>query len=404
MTRPAGFLRALVASTAWSACSVLCAIPLAAQTSEPVPDIKVGYGDEGLEIETTDDRFRAYFSLRGQFRVTYPFGADPTSPEDFSRADEATFSINRARFKWAGHAYRPWLQYYTEYDMRGSRLLDLRLTLARWPDFQVRVGQWKAEYNRERRDSSSELQLVDRSIVNRSFTLDRQPGVMLMGHLWRGTRADSRYFAGVFSGAGLGQFENEGRPLEMVRWQWNFLGRDLAFSQSDVGRREKPAASLAVGRVWNRSRYTRFSSDGGGSLSGFPSDLPERYDVRQALVEAAYQHRGFSFQSEYHWKTIDDRQTSETTRLEGAYAQAGYFLHEVWPAVPSPLEVAYRVAFVDSDTARPDDIQSEQTVGANWFIRRHRNKLTMDVSRLGLDAPSGDLSDWRVRLQWDISF
>jgi phosphate-selective porin len=366
--------------------------------------IRIRYGGHGLEVTTADGRFRAWFTLRAQFRLTYPFGEDPRAPEDFSRTEETAFSVNRARFKWGGHAFEKWLDYYLEYELKNARLLDLRVTLARWSAVQLRLGQWKPEYNRERRDSSGEQQLVDRSIVNRTFTIDRQPGLMLTGSLWPGSVADSRYFAGVFSGAGSGNFETEGQPMWLARWQWNFLGRDLSFSQSDVGNRAEPAGSLAAAGVWNRSRYTRFSQEGGGSLEGFPADAPERYDVEQAVAEAAYQHRGFSFQSEFHWKTIDDRVTRQTTRLEGAYVQAGYFFHGLWQKFPRPLELAARAAFVDPDVHREDDRQTELTFGANWFFAGHRNKVTADVSRLELEAPGDDHSDWRFRLQWDVSF
>jgi phosphate-selective porin OprO and OprP len=376
-----------------------------APAEEPSEEkIRVRYGGHGLEVTTADGHFRAWFTLRAQLRVTYPFGEDPRTPEDFTRTDETTFSVNRLRFKMGGHAYREWLDYYLEYEIKNARLLDLRFTIQRWQAIQFRLGQWKPEYNRERRDSSGEQQFVDRSIVNRTFTIDRQPGLMLSGRLWPGSFADSRYFAGVFSGSGPGTFETEGQPMWLARWQWNFLGRDLAFSQSDVSNRAEPAGSLAVGGVWNRSRYTRFSQEGGGSLDGFPGDVAERYDVEQAVAEAAYQHRGFSFQSEYHWKEIDDRVTRQTTRLEGSYAQFGYFFHSLWAAFPRPLELAARVAFVDPNTDGEDDRQTELTLGANWFFSGHRNKISADVSRLELEAPGDDHSDWRFRLQWDVSF
>jgi hypothetical protein len=208
----------------------------------------------------------------------------------------------------------------------------------------------------------------------------------------------------VYNGEGQGSFDDGGeRPMVMARYQWNFLGHDLDFSQSDVERRKTAAASLAVGVVRNRSRFTRFSQEGGGELEGYPSDIAERYDIAQALVEGAYQHRGLSFQSEYHWKAIEDRVAGGTTHLQGAYAQAGYFPHERWPGIPSPLEIAVRGAFVDFDTSRPDDRQTEFTVGGNWFMSGHRNKITLDTSRIGVDAPGGGAGRWRVRLQWDIS-
>jgi phosphate-selective porin OprO and OprP len=312
---------------------------------------------------------------------------EPIAPDEFVNPDDANFAINRARLKSGGHAYAPWLQYYTEYDLVNNQLLDLRVTVTRWPAFQVRLGQWKPEYNRERRDSSGEQQFVDRSIANRTFTIDRQPGMMLTGHLFRDTPGDSWYYAGVFSGAGLNNFDNEGTPMWLARYQWNFLGRDLEFTQSDVEIQKKPAASVAVATLLNWSRYTRFSSSGGGELEGFPADATERYDVRQTLFEGAYQYRGLSLQGEYHWKRIDDRQTTVRTTFDGGYAQAGYVFHGVWPSFPRPLELAVRVAAVDQD-APEAPVRQELSSVANWFFSGDRNKLTLELSRLTLDDPA----------------
>ncbi len=365
--------------------------------------VTIDYGHHGFEIKTNDGRFSAWFGLRGQFRFSYPFDADPITLDDFNENGEYEFNIRRARFKWGGHAFGPWIDYYTEYDIVDGTLLDLRMTIVRRKDIQIRIGQWKPEYNRERRDSSGEQQFAERSIVNRVFSVDRQPGFMVLGRVFPGKRADSRYFVGLFSGEGLGNFQNEGTPMVLGRYQWNFLGRDLEFSQSDVEIRKEPAASFAIGAIKNRSRYTRFSSSGGGELEGFPSDVAERYDTVQTLAEFAYQYRGVSVQSEYHWKEIEDRVLLESTDLEGGYAQAGYFFHALNSNFPKPLELAFRAAFVNGERLPADAERRELTWAANWFIHKHRNKITFDFSRLSLNTPSGQDSDWRARLQWDIS-
>jgi hypothetical protein len=242
--------------------------------------------------------------------------------------------------------------------------------------------------------------------VNAPFTIDRQAGIELTGRFLVGSPLDSTYFAGVFTGTGLGGGSNDDSHLMWVgRYQWNFLGRELEFSQSDVEGRPKPAASLAAGFVENRSPYTAFSSSGGGEIEGFEAGGPGRYSVRQWLEEAALHYRGFSFQHEYHWKRIHDRDTGHETQLRGAYAQAGIFVYRPQPGKPRGLEAGVRWAFVDPDTSRSDDRQTELTGVLNWFIRGHANKVTLDVSRLSLEQLAGaDLVSSRLRLQWDVQF
>ena len=122
------------------------------------------------------------------------------------------------------------------------------------------------------------------------------------------------------------------------------------------------------------------------------------------MIETAYQHGGFSWQQEFHWKSVDDNLSGEKRRLFGAYAQAGMFFSEIFESFPEPLELAVRVARVDPDDNRSGDSEKEFTLGSNWFFNGHRNKLTLDLSRvIRREAPETDTSN-RIRLQWDWSF
>ena len=47
------------------------------------------------------------------------------------------------------------------------------MMIEKWDFFKIKIGQWKAYYNRERIISSGKQQMTDRSIITRPFTLDR---------------------------------------------------------------------------------------------------------------------------------------------------------------------------------------------------------------------------------------
>jgi len=362
------------------------------------------YAGKGLQYQSEDGNILQWFGLRGQFRYSYPFSSDPVTPGDFGGNDTHTFSVRRARFKTGGHLLRPWLSNFVEIDLKNKRFYHgyLQIRKVRW--FQLRFGQWKAEFSRERVVSSGKQQLVDRSIVNRDFTVDAQFGAMLHGRLFRHRPFDSQYYFGVFAGNGrLSLGDGDGFPMYLWRYQWNFMRRDAGFTESDVERHETAAGSVSVSVVRNRSPYTRFNGDGGAQLEGFEPGVPGQYDLTQANVDAVYFYKGLSLQTEFHWKKVEDRVNRTLRRLRGVYFQAGYFPSEALSWVPSPLEVAGRVAFVDPDLQVREDARSEYTVGVNWYFQRHRNKLNFEVARLGVDDPSGDLSDTRVRIQWEVS-
>jgi len=391
--------------------------------------VRASYGSKGFRLETRDGKYQTNLQWRFQFRLSDPNRSDPRQVDQFEERDETTFELRRVRMKIGGHGYEPWLKYYFEVDLQptrdvddsspssGARVIDWRVDVEKWKWLSLRVGQWKIDYNRERVDSSGRQQFVERSIVNRIFTIDRQMGVSLRGHLFEETPADLRYAFGAFTGEGRGASNDDNNLMYTGRLQWNFLGRDLAFRQTDVERTELPTGSLAIAGATHTGRPTRWSSGGGGNLDGFarPGAAEDgEFRIYQSVVELAYKWQGFSFQNEWHWKQITDRELAQEdpareVDLWGVYAQTGYFFNEIFDWYPEPLELAFRYAWLQepNETARNEDNErAEYTVAANWFFAGHNNKITLDYSYLTLDDSvlRRDPSDHRFRLQWDISF
>jgi hypothetical protein len=354
-------------------------------------------------FKSRDGNFAMELGLRFQFRYSYPQEGDSlkaSDPEKFDDKDVSSFRLRRARLKIGGHGFQPWLKYYSEYDFPSNTLLDFRVDVAKYKWASLRVGQYKAMYNRERVDSSGAQQFVDRSIVNSPFTLDRQIGATLYGDLFEGTPAYLIYNVGAFTGVGLNQSHNDDKQmLYVARLQWNFFGRDLPFSQSDVGYTENPTGSLAFAAAHNRADRITFPTT---SRTTVPVVVDGQFEINQAVEEIAFKYQGFSLQQEFHVKDVHNKSTQARTTSLGAYAQAGYFPHALIDVIPAPLEVAFRYAFVDPNDTVRSDVLREQTVAINWFFAGHRNKLTLDASHL---TQEGGLSPVdRVRLQYDVSF
>ncbi|MEM7235422.1 MAG: porin, partial [Planctomycetota bacterium] len=328
-----------------------------------------------------------------------------------------------------GHGFRPWVKYYFEVDLQptrstgndsaraSARVIDWRTDVAKWEAFGIRVGQWKIDYNRERVDSSGRQQFVERSIVNRTFTIDRQMGVSLRGRLFKGTPGDFRYYAGIFNGEGRGVRNDDRGMMYVGRLQWNFMGRDLSLRQTDVERTEKPTGTFAIAAATHTGKATRWSSSGAGNLDGFASvgDAEAgQFRVDQAVAEFAFKYQGLSLQNEVHWKRITDRSLdyadpSRRSDLYGFYSQAGYFFNEIIEAVPEELELAVRYAWLKEPnemTRFESNEREEYTFAANWFFAGHNNKITLDYSYLTLEDRVLDRNPdaHRVRLQWDVSF
>ena len=392
--------------------------------------VAIGYGRSGFELKSRDGNFATQIQWRFQGRFSYPDRGDPTSFDDFNDGRESTFELRRVRIKVGGHGYQPWIKYYFEIDLQptissgssggDTRVIDWRISLEKFRFLSLQVGQWKIDYNRERRESSGQQQFVERSIVNEVFTIDRQVGAMLYGHMAAGTPFDSRYYAGVFTGSGRGEANDDANMMYFGRFQWNFLGSDLKWSQSDVEYHEQPSGSLAFGAYTTIGKCTAWSSSGCNTLeevnsAGLPytsdaSATAGQFRVQGMVEEFAFKWRGLSIQHEYHWKEIKDDRFAEgapgyKTNLMGSYSQIGYFPHDLIPAIPKPLEVAFRYAFVDPNVFARNDRRQEYTAVFNWFFAGHQNKLTLDGSWLTLAQPAGqNQHEQRIRLQWDVSF
>lgn len=377
------------------------------QSSEDTTFVKVRYGHKGFEFNTSDNKFLLQIQGRLQLRLSTPGDQDPVTYDDYLTENKTAFKINRARLKIGGHAYEPWLKYYFEYELSQSNLLDFRIMLEKWEFLSFKAGQWKVEFTRERFISSGEQQMVDRSLINREFTLDRQQGLEVYGHLKGKGILDFNYWAATLTGTGRGSTTNDDNNIMYFgRAQWNFLGREVGFEGSDLEFHEKPAAYVAFAAATNQSPYTRFSQAGGGSLVGFEDGEPGQYRVNQTNLESAFLYRGFSAQTEWHHKNITDKLNGNTTtQLRGYYVQGGYFFHYLFDWFPKKMEIAARHAEFKPNTDLPENLQTETSIACNWFFHGHKCKLTGEGSYFSYQDKSLPYEGgWRFRLQLDFSF
>ena len=359
---------------------------------------------KGFEFHFFQNQYQLNIDFRGQFRASVPYDNFPETSNDFQ--DESTkLGINRARIKIGGHVFKPYYTYYFEQDIKGGNLLDFRVQIEKLPYLKLRVGQWKARYSRERVISSGKQQGLDRSLLNRIFTIDRQQGVSVFGNLDGGSMANFNYWLSAFTGTGRGNGADEDTKLMyLLRLQWNPNGTPLKFLGSDLDYHEKFVSSIAIAGVTNTSPYTAFSTNGGGQLIGFETEEPKLYKVNQLLFETAFKYKGFSWQQEFHFKDIEDKVDGQKTLLIGNYVQLGYFLHHSFSVIPKSLEVFIRQSFYDADYDVSGNNNYEYTIGSNWFFKGHKNKLTLEYSYLEYqEFDPINTSGSNIRLQWDVS-
>lgn len=368
------------------------------------------YGESGLEIRTPGNDFTATIGFRNQLRFTTPFVEVPDEANDISAARQRDFRLNRSRFKVEGQALSPRLSYKFQADFVEERVRDFNMTWAHRDWLNVRAGWWKVEYLVERMQSSGAQQLVDRSILDRWFTLGRQRGVQVHGDLG-GRSPMGRYYVGAFrnmdarGGAAL--------PMWLGRYEWAWAGRhpELEQGDADVTRELQLQVGGSVARA--DSAYAFFSGSGVGAaltVAGLPNDdardaAPDRYRTQHAAADLVLKWRGLSVQSEIHRKHLRLTRTGVERTVVGGYVMAGALASSIWSRLPKPLEFTARVALVDPAREISDNGQQETVIGASWYFAGHRNRLGIDLTRLRYSTPAGVRStDLRSRAQWEFTF
>lgn len=364
------------------------------------------YSRQGLEVKSKEGGYTARIQWRLQTRFSTPFDDDPRSVSQFSTSNPNRYMLRRSRYKMDGEILGGLVAYKYEHDFIGHQMIDLYTDVNLRPWLRIRIGQWKSIFSQERYISSGRQQMVERSIVNRDFTLDRQAGFSVHGRIAAGKRADSIYFFEILTGNGLNTGINlDDNPLLVARYQWNFLKADPSVSSSDTGNRKTPAAFIALSAARNTSEFTRYSGSGGGQIDGFTRGAPNQYRLSQLNAEFMYKYRGASIQGENHWKQIRDHVLARTRTLRGAYVQAGYFPHHVVSIIPKEVEFAYRYAVVDPNTRTTRDLRQEHSIAMNVFLEGHDNKFTFEVSRLAMQQPAfAGVHRLRYQIQWDVQF
>jgi phosphate-selective porin OprO/OprP len=387
--------------------------------------VSVRYEDHALRFETRGRTFGADIQHRLQFRYAWPFDRDPRSLDELD-AETSSFMVRRARFKLQGYTFRPWLAWYFQYDWSQPVLRDFSIELKRVPWLRVLVGRRKVYFNDERVTSSGKQQFVNRSIVNDIFTVDRQQGIQIFGRLFAESLADVTYYAGVFAGRGVGERLNDDlRMMYTGRLQWNALGGELDFSQSDLEFHHDPAVGLAVAGATNISDCTAFETDArscralatprsNGAEFGDPAESGAveagQFRSDQAVIEGRAKWRGISAKHEYHIKRVRDRTLASDvpgheTVLRGSLTQLGWLPHGLIAPIPESLEIAARFAHVNPAKGVANDWQTESSGVLNWFFSGHASKLSLEVSWLTVAEPgAASRGQTRVRAQWDISF
>lgn len=364
---------------------------------------------KGVRLSTSDRSLLIHAALRAQFRYCLD---GPFAGQDLQN----TLTIHRARMVFAGSAFGEHNRFKVElaFSPRDLGLRDGRLTrspLLSWfvefdylRDLTLRVGQYKVPFSRQRVTSSGRLQLVDRSLANGEFNLDRDIGADLRSNDLFGL-GFIRYalYLGVGEGRdGWRQVDNG--PMLIARLELYPLGLYKDLDEVDHSRSARPR--MAIGASY---AHVRKAKGNRGILGDAPADGGTT-NTHHLLADLAFLWRGLAVHGEFHWRqgsrdpggALDENGQPIPVEAPrdgyGFFVQAGY----LFGGVPIEPSARYsRVRPLGDDSSLPP--RDELGVGFSWYVYRHRLKLQADYFRLWSGRIGGD-GQHRGRLQLQASF
>ena len=334
-------------------------------------------------------------------------------------ANQTNFLVRRARLKFEGFALTPKLKYKLELglsnrDISGSSkytgnspniILDAVMKYNFAKNLEFWFGQTKLPGNRERVISSANMQMVDRSILNARFNIDRDMGLQLRHHFTISDQIVVREIFALSQGEGRnvvtgneGGFQYTGRVELLPMGDFTSKGD---YSGSDLIREPKP--KLAIGASYNHNNNAVRNRSNQGSYMTTDYGLYET-NINDVFVDAMFKYKGFSFMAEYANRDAknpfatnsDGTRTGDIVQVgQGLNFQSGYLFEKNW-------EISGRYSNVKLDEAITGKVpESQYTLGVSKYIVGHNLKVQTDVSLLDIN-PANDIVMWR--LQFDIHF
>ncbi|MGB1016180.1 MAG: hypothetical protein ACPG4T_18740, partial [Nannocystaceae bacterium] len=260
--------------------------------------------------------------------------------------------------------------------------------------------------------SSGNLELVDRTMANGEFNLDRDIGFDIRAKGKGGWKERFRYYAGIYVGEGRDGFQTEslrtspgGGLMYLGRVEVLPFGSFKDYSEVDFARTRKPRLSLGGAYVYlDKAKKNR------GILGSTPADGGTT-DYHNANADFMFKYAGLTVFGELYWRK-GTRVPGDATEVDdlgveapvpvvsprngiGFSAQAGYLI----PRTRLGVAARYSQARGIGDNTSLTD-KDEIGGGLGYYFAGHPLKLQLDYFHQrpkGMDGGAVDML--RIQLQ-----
>jgi phosphate-selective porin OprO/OprP len=367
------------------------------QVNSPSPYFTYG---KGLGFITPDSAYSLNIRFRMQNRAAFE-----TNSETDLAISEVEARVRRLRLRLEGFVYSPKLTYliqlsFSRGDMDYESLnfpnivRDAYIQYAVTKNLSIGIGQTKLPGNRQRVNSSGDLQFADRSLVNSTFNLDRDFGIQFA------YKKKHIVAKGAIS-------SGDGRNITTSDYGLAYTGRMelLPFGsftnggdyfEGDLAREKSPKVSIGVSFSHNENATRTAGQLGSMLYSGV--------DIQTQIVDFLYKYNGWSFAAEYMNRNAPKPITTNTTGAIryvytgiGQNYQGGYVFK-------SNFEIVGRYSQVSPNSKMEglEKTKENYTMGVNKYIKGHRVKLQNDITLERTHNVSSVTQSWIYRFQVEL--
>ncbi|HLL54745.1 MAG TPA: porin [Myxococcaceae bacterium] len=359
---------------------------------------------KGLIATSEDGRLSVGLRARMQLRNTFTHSDDTDTNE---------LQVRTLRLSVFGNVLAPEIRYTIQLAFGGgdfdsanpSPIFDAFLDFTHHRDLNVRVGQFFVPFDRARTIREFALQMVDRQIVVRELTLDRDVGVMLSSSDLFGFNELFGYHVFVGGGDGRNRFGALKPGAILVgRFVVRPFGNFDEDQEGDLSREQRPRLAIGLAGAWNQNTSRQNSTYGATFALGTT-------DYLNAALDVVFKYAGFSLLAEGLWRRasedvltgmVNGAPATEYTRSGyGYFVQAGMMVHEN-VEVTARWDQLFTRGGTDPTFAQLADTQGRQLgAGANLYLNGHAFKVQADYFYVfGTEGTPRHLA----RLQLDASF
>ncbi|MEJ5054153.1 porin [Sphingobacterium sp. MYb382] len=366
---------------------------------------------KGIQFTSKDSLFYTNFRFRMQNRLGF---SNVIDGEDNVKFDAR---IRRLRMRMDGYIYTPRISYSVQlaftrsdqdFDDTGvpNIIRDAVMFFNLTDDFYISFGQNKLPGNRQRVNSSGQLQFADRSLVNSHFTIDRDFGV---------TFNLSKKLGQMPINAKAAISTGEGRPVQSTDKGLAYTGRveflpfgeftnGGDYSEGDIEREEVPKLSVGLGYSYN-DKTTRE----GGQTGRF---VVNPFTLKTSFADLMFKYMGFAYQAEYMRRDVDnpinvlDDQyaTQNNSKGDVAYAFKGWGVNQQTSYLLNHgYEIAARYTFI-APNAQISAYEKQidlMELGLTRYVKAHRLKFQLNAN---YTVKNGDFNNNNKKNAWGGTF